>query len=85
VKGLAPLIQLLVVLALPKKLTDKFVLESDRLRAADRVSGVYIFCLFSRSPHLIADYELTGLCRSRRYDCPIASSGGLLSSPQVPW
>ena len=56
VRGTAPLIHLLVVLVLPKRLTDRFVLESDKLRAADRASGMYPPVL--QIVHLIADYEL---------------------------
>jgi len=37
--GSAPLVYLLVAWILPKKLTDKFVLESDKLRAADQASA----------------------------------------------
>jgi len=44
VRGTAPLVHLLVVWVLPKKLMDRFVLESDKLRAADQANGVYIFC-----------------------------------------
>ena len=40
--GLIPLLHLLVVWVLPKKFTDRLVLESDKLRAADQATGVYI-------------------------------------------
>jgi len=43
VRGSATLIHLLVVWVLPKKLMDRFVLESDKLRAADKANGVYTF------------------------------------------
>ena len=56
--GSIPLAYLLAVWVLPKKLTDRFVLESDKLRAADQASGVYIFYPFSRSLHLITDYKV---------------------------
>jgi len=60
--GSVPLVYLLVVWVLPKKLTDRFVLESDKLRAAEQASGVYISCPFL---HFIADYKVVWVATAR--------------------